>query len=201
MNSSGARTASWPSRTIVRASGGRATGSPRGCLSGLTQPRSRHGHVGVLVLDGGPGVFEGGDHPTAVLFGDLGLVMICALVFSVCMPTAGRRGGWGPRAGRAGCCLPAIPGLGFAEAPRARVGPKDALRGASGKDLGVPLRVEGGAVRCEAPPDRVPRGSSACKTLPDPPRPGTAARIMPSQRALAGLIGLPLTGVHRDFSC
>jgi len=54
-----------------------------------------------------------------------------------------RKGGLAPGRGRSR--LPSIPGPGSAETPRARVGPQDAFRGASGKDLGVPLLVEGRA--------------------------------------------------------
>ena len=49
------------------------------------------GHVGVGVLDGGPGVFEGGDDAAAVLLDNPGSVMAARPFFSVCMP-AGRSG-------------------------------------------------------------------------------------------------------------
>ena len=92
----------------------------------------------------------------------LGMIMICALALAcACQPAVKVEGGGLAPAG-AGCCLPAIPGPGFAEAPRARVGPQDAFRGAVGKDLGVPLRVEGRPRTLRGPhPDRRPaRGAS-----------------------------------------
>ena len=67
-----------------------------------------------------------------------------------CQPAVRVEGGGLAPAG-AGCCLPAIPGPGVAEAQRARVGPQDAFRGAVGKDLGVPLRVEGRARNLRGP--------------------------------------------------
>jgi hypothetical protein len=114
------------------------------------------GHIRVQVLDGGPGVFQGDDDPAAVLLDAPGVSHGRTPFFSVRMPTgrSGERVGASRPAG-AGSGLPAIPGPGFAEAPRARVGPQDAFRGAPGKDLGVPLRVEGRARTLRGPhPDQ-----------------------------------------------
>src|SRR5207253_1327545 len=84
------------------------------------------GHVGVGIPDGGPGVFEGGDDPAAMLGNGPGVSHAACLSFSVCMPTGGQGGGWGPRAGWGRL----LPGRDFwprsAEAPHARVGPQDA---------------------------------------------------------------------------
>ena len=73
-------------------------------------------------------------------------------------------GGLAPSRGRSR--LPSMTAPGSAEAPRARVGPQDAFRGAVGKDLGVPLRVEGRARNLRGPhPARRPawRASALAK--------------------------------------
>ena len=88
----------------------------------------RVGDVGVLVLDRGPGAFQGGDGPAAVFCDAPGFCHDrVSFVFSVCTLSGGPVGGWGPRAGRGRSRLPAVTAPGFAEAPRARVGPQDAF--------------------------------------------------------------------------